>query len=754
MRLLWRVRVSVLLTVLLALVAYGSSEHDPALGAAVIIASIAGWWFTEFRVGRGLPRWLTNLVLMGLVLGAAWRVFSGGVLVSAFTGFLATLLVVKLWERRRPMDYGQLLTMSLFLLVGATLTDNTLGVGVSLLAFLPVFVWAVLLYQLFAPAFRAIPDADKVWAQGEPAIRPYAATMTIARGGWCRLVSVGIIAVVGASAVAVCVFLFVPRGIGLGRMGEFGRAVTARTTGFNDRVQLGQGGLISQSQERILELQVMDTRGAAAKAATPVRYLRGAVLEEYNLGVWTKVDASIRPPDRRHVKLNERDELNQQAPFTHAIHQDISLLSAPSGDTPLFSLYKPYSVLISDVVGTASYDRNSGVITRRGPAGRIEYTVTSIPDDEPRGGGEEYAEAPSPAAREAYLRRRQMVTFPSPRIRELAQNILRDRGLDPDPAVRSEEDDQAAARALRAYLERSATYTLDILAAPPGKDPTEWFCFEAKKGHCEYFASALAGLCRSVGIDARVVTGYATGEVVVNPPGTTSHFGSLGRDMYIVRASNAHAWVEARVGVGRWITLDATPASELTRIASPTPTLNGRFWRWLDGVENTWATHVVSFDNKQQTELFGRGVRLPWLERAVDWARRQTLGTGGAKKFQIDVQRLLTGLTLVVLGGVIVHAALRRRNVSKVGRGASAALDPAAGRVRDALLEALARRGYPKPAHAPLLAHVREVSDPDVSAEATLMATRLYAAVFDEQAMDAAEARSLVAKARALGKTR
>lgn len=754
MKLLWRVRIAVLLSVLLALVSYASSEHDPALGAAIVVAAIAGWWFTEFRVGRGMPRWLTNLILVALVLGAAYRVFTGGVLVSAFTGFLAALLIVKLWERRRPLDYGQLLTMSLFLLVGATLTDNTLGVGVSLLIFLPVFVWAVLVYQLFAPAFRAIPNAERVWTQGESALRPHAATLTIGRGGWWRLFSVGTLAVVSASAVAVCVFLFVPRGIGLGRMGEFGRAVTGRTTGFTDRVQLGQGGLISQSQERILELNIMDPRTPGKRAVAQVRYLRGAVLEDYNNGVWTKIDASRRTPNRELVPLGDRKELFEAAPYSSGIHQDISLLSVPSGDTPLFALYKPHSVQVSDVVGSVVFDRDSAVITRRGPAGRIEYSVTSIPDAEPNERDTEAGLRVSPAMMESYLRRRQTLTFPSVRIRELAESVLRERGIEPDPSVRPYAEDLAAARTLRMHLEFRATYTLDILAAPPGTDPTEWFCFESKTGHCEYFASALAALCRSVGIDARVVTGYATSEIETPAANSTRAFGNYGRDTYVVRASNAHAWVEARVAPDRWITLDATPPGELTRIASPTATLNGRFWRWLDGVENVWATHVVSFDNKQQTELFGRGVRVPWLERSVDWMRRQTFGEPGGQRFQVDIQRLVTGLVLVVLGGLFVHAALRRRRSNKAAGIVLADLDPATRRVRKTLLDALAKRGYPKPSYTPLLAHTRAIDDDALQTEATKVALRLYHAVFADNPLTPDEVRELVARSRALARAK
>ena len=99
------------------------------------------------------------------------------------------------------------------------------------------------------------------------------------------------------------------------------------------------------------------------------------------------------------------------------------------------------------------------------------------------------------------------------------------------------------------HLAADYTYSLDFKRG--GSDPLLEFLLVDKRGHCEYFASALALVSRAAHVPARVVAGYRVAERVP----LTGH--------YIVREKNAHAWVEAYiVGVG-WRTFDATPTSEL-----------------------------------------------------------------------------------------------------------------------------------------------------------------------------------------------
>ncbi len=109
----------------------------------------------------------------------------------------------------------------------------------------------------------------------------------------------------------------------------------------------------------------------------------------------------------------------------------------------------------------------------------------------------------------------------------------------------------AAQRAerLRHHLASEYAYSLE-----PGRvrrgDPVLHFLRAGGKGHCEYFASALVLLARSVGIPGRVAAGYRVFEH--NPVG----------GYYIVRKRDAHAWAELWVD-GRWQTFDATPAGVL-----------------------------------------------------------------------------------------------------------------------------------------------------------------------------------------------
>ena len=106
------------------------------------------------------------------------------------------------------------------------------------------------------------------------------------------------------------------------------------------------------------------------------------------------------------------------------------------------------------------------------------------------------------------------------------------------------------ALAIEQYLRTHFGYTLQLPRARP-QDPLANFLFERKQGHCEYFASSMAVMLRTLGIPSRIVNGFRGGE-----------FNDL-TGQYVVRASNAHSWVEAYFPGFGWISFDPTPAASL-----------------------------------------------------------------------------------------------------------------------------------------------------------------------------------------------
>src|SRR2546421_156092 len=101
--------------------------------------------------------------------------------------------------------------------------------------------------------------------------------------------------------------------------------------------------------------------------------------------------------------------------------------------------------------------------------------------------------------------------------------------------------------ALTKYLQERYRYTLDLPRVPGGRDPVDCFLFDVKTGYCEQFATAEALILRSLGIPARLATGYSTGDYdpVLNQA--------------VVREHDAHAWVEGWFGGHGWVPVDPTP---------------------------------------------------------------------------------------------------------------------------------------------------------------------------------------------------
>lgn len=123
-----------------------------------------------------------------------------------------------------------------------------------------------------------------------------------------------------------------------------------------------------------------------------------------------------------------------------------------------------------------------------------------------------------------------------PRIADLAAGIAKGAATQLEAAI-----------ALEHHLRTSYQYDLNSALTSQNNTPLPEFLFETQRGHCEYFASALAVMLRTQNIPSRLVTGFSA----TNRNPLTGYFD--------IHALDGHAWVEAWVDDQGWVILEPTP---------------------------------------------------------------------------------------------------------------------------------------------------------------------------------------------------
>jgi hypothetical protein len=235
-----------------------------------------------------------------------------------------------------------------------------------------------------------------------------------------------------------------------------------------------------------------------------------------------------------------------------------------------------------------------------------------------------------------------------PRIHSLAEQIT---ARAPGPYDR--------ARAIESYLRTHYGYTLELPGTAPD-DPIADFLFRRRRGHCEYFASAMALMLRTLGTGSRVVNGFAGSE-----------FNDLTSE-YVVRASDAHSWVEAYVPGQGWIDFDPTPSGEGS-FHSPWD----RLLLYVDALSSFWREWIVNYDFSHQVRLTqdaSRGSRA-LVGQAQSWMHdhysRILLWAGGVLKPAADGRPkwavptvALVLVTLFALGAPRLLLGWRRRRLA------------------------------------------------------------------------------------------
>lgn len=277
------------------------------------------------------------------------------------------------------------------------------------------------------------------------------------------------------------------------------------------------------------------------------------------------------------------------------IHQtfDIITIAHGSGSLPFFGAYQAQQVQGSEMLFRVDpkVAIDGSILLRSSLWDQYSYHVVSIikplPTSMPLNRTLPYEGNKQTFVRhfKPYL---QMPSNPAvrKRIREKAIEILGKRDINLNTAK-----DFDIIHEIELELNNDYRYTLKPAPPPKGVDPIVDFLDRQKVGYCNYFSGSMVLLCRSVGIPARFVVGFATGDM------DETYHDDQNNIRYKVNASHAHSWVEVYLKGYGWYTVDPTAGSRLA------PTVWGTTWDILTTITDAIKGWIHSWSTAIRTSV-------------------------------------------------------------------------------------------------------------------------------------------------------
>jgi transglutaminase-like putative cysteine protease len=575
-------RTALYVLLLVGVTGFAVAAESPGMWIVAAGGILLNAWLV--KTGRFTPmsRVLANLVTV-VALGLVTLEVRAGDSTPILTvgNFIVLLHLIKLFEQRANRDYGQLLVLSLLLMVAAAISTASLLFGIMFIAYLFLSLHCCLLFHLKVE----VDQARAMYQQPVDHVNP-ALLRQDARDlprSMRRLT--GLIAAAGI-AMAVIVFIFFPRGAGPTLFGPLQQTPAQALSGFNDQVGFQELAHITRNEEVVARVELYKSN---VKVTHPgPLLLRGSVLDSYTGNdvsrgrwYWTRTSSSEVVGEAGDLTTPMGVQLDRLEPQQEIWKQVINL--QPTSTNKLFAMAGPIRMTSSQDM-QIRFSRVDDVLETANPIARpIEYTVystnqlptTEDPQEETVG-----RSAIDPAVA-AYARKPSVCGVDSSG-KPLADYPLSDNHAFDRQIVENIEHD----------LRTNFKYTLNLTeyAALKDRDPMAAFLTDFKKGHCEYFAGAMTLMCQSLNIPARFVVGFRC---------DAEDFNSMG-DYYVVKQSDAHAWCEVFTGQS-WETFDPTSGRDADGAAK-----KGYFSqikKFFDYLEFKWATSVVAYDTNNRRNL-------------------------------------------------------------------------------------------------------------------------------------------------------
>ena len=681
---------------LLVLTGFGTLVATGGLGLMTVLLVGAALLFRGYLLLRRrtwliAERW-TGFLTLGYIAFylADFFLISRGFL-NATVHLVLFVMVLRLFSAQRDRDFYFLSVIAFLMVLSAALLTVD---SIFLLAFAVFMLTAVVAFILMEMRHNSARTSVHSRELSGPANRNMATSLAFASP----------VLVLCILVAATGIFFLLPR-VSAGYMSAYSPSGEI-TTGFSDDVELGRIGEIQQSSSVVMHIQIDgDERGSF-----DLKW-RGVALSNFDGRTWSNSRGQrvLSPQPDGFFVLPARPH-DPRGAASHPLHYQV--LMEPLGMNIFFLAATPES--LEGNYRNVSVDGGGAVFNLdiEHPVSRYQATsdIAQPGPSELRQAGTNYP----PYVDARYVK----LPVLDPRIPRLAEQITASAGNNYDKAA-----------ALESYLRTHFTYSLQLGRTVP-HDPLANFLFERKQGHCEYFASSMAVMLRTLGIPSRMVNGFRTGE-----------FNDV-TSQYLVRASNAHSWVEAYFPGHGWIAFDPTPDA-----AMPVRTGWGRVMLYADAMASFWREWVVNYDaGHQQSLAVGAtsrsrrlflALRQWWHQRyqALLTATRSTEKTMAGSPLRWSV----AGIAVAVLLWLMVNARSLWRALAQRRLAARPERSPrrAATIWYERMTEIAARRGWRKSPTQTPGEFVRQIDDTAIRTRVAEFTRHYESARFDDSVEDA-----------------
>jgi transglutaminase-like putative cysteine protease len=529
--------------------------------AAFLVVLLIFALFYE-RAGVQAPRFFFNAVpVLVLLFCLAYGLFWAEYFFKAGIYFLAYVLAVRMFSLESNRDIWLVYLLSFLELCAASILTIHINFLLGLFLYLVLAGFSLMLFNL-KREMESLSTRDR-----PETVRGLRPSFLALSGGTAMLVFI----------MAIFLFFFLPR-LGQGFF-SWRTRMAPPVVGFSDSVRLGEVGPMRMNQAVVMRVRI---RGEDSTRLEPLRF-RGMALDYYDASTWSdtrglKILKYYRWGSAVAVKKNPVFQ-DQETAEIHLEPIMSTVLFAPEG-VEAFSLPGKFRAI------EMYFNDYYGLPVQGGLYDRIQYQAYfRTPATDP----ERLHRAYEGIDREKFSK-------------EMYDYLIYPLELEPVcDLARAEVDPDAdpyhQTLAILDFLESNYVYTVSPPASTSDNALGE-FLFETKQGFCEHFATAAAIMLRCLDVPSRLVTGFSEG--------TWNYF----EHYYLVRQSDAHAWVEVYFPGSGWIPFDPSPLDDRKELLDFRSRINQLF----DSILFRWNRWIVDFSILDQVHGFrliqSRGFRL------------------------------------------------------------------------------------------------------------------------------------------------